>query len=376
MANELMDIDQLDFEEEEFQEPSHTAEEEIFGAQSNFTKDWVGENYHPENNSGDNNTEEETDDDFQNGEDEDIISYLLKEKGIKDPSQIKFEGENGELETRDWNSLSLEEQYNILNTPHDTSDTDLDDQEIQLINQLRLRGISPEEFVQMVKNEGAQEYASTLSPEQNYVVDDFNDEELYIYDMKARVPDMTEDELAESLQAAQANPQAFEKQIAGLREEYKRLEEEEIQQEQAINQEQQQAQFEEFQNNVYNAIGSIEDIGGSIELENEDRDLLAEFILGRDNAGVSYLGKALNDPETLVKMSWFALRGEEALDDIQNYYAEQIKIARQAGYNEGLAARDGGKAPRVAIQKPKGKNKISAFSQSGYDSIDDLDFNN
>lgn len=376
MANELMDIDQLDFEEEEFQEPSHTAEEEIFGAQSNFTKDWVGENYHPENNSGDNNTEEKTDDDFQNGEDEDIISYLLKEKGIKDPSQIKFEGENGELETRDWNSLSLEEQYNILNTPHDTSDTDLDDQEIQLINQLRLRGISPEEFVQMVKNEGAQEYASTLSPEQNYVVDDFNDEELYIYDMKARVPDMTEDELAESLQAAQANPQAFEKQIAGLREEYKRLEEEEIQQEQAINQEQQQAQFEEFQNNVYNAIGSIEDIGGSIELENEDRDLLAEFILGRDNAGVSYLGKALNDPETLVKMSWFALRGEEALDDIQNYYAEQIKIARQAGYNEGLAARDGGKAPRVAIQKPKGKNKISAFSQSGYDSIDDLDFNN
>ena len=376
MANELMDIDQLDFEEEEFQEPSHTAEEEIFGAQSNFTKDWVGENYHPENNSGDNNTEEKTDDDFQNGEDEDIISYLLREKGIKDPSQIKFEGENGELETRDWNSLSLEEQYNILNTPHDTSDTDLDDQEIQLINQLRLRGISPEEFVQMVKNEGAQEYASTLSPEQNYVVDDFNDEELYIYDMKARVPDMTEDELAESLQAAQANPQAFEKQIAGLREEYKRLEEEEIQQEQAINQEQQQAQFEEFQNNVYNAIGSIEDIGGSIELENEDRDLLAEFILGKDNAGVSYLGKALNDPETLVKMSWFALRGEEALDDIQNYYAEQIKIARQAGYNEGLAARDGGKAPRVAIQKPKGKNKISAFSQSGYDSIDDLDFNN
>lgn len=376
MANELMDIDQLDFEEEEFQEQPHTAEEEIFGAQSNFTKDWVGENYHPENNSGGNNTEEETDDDFQNGEEEDIISYLLKEKGIKDPSQIKFEGENGELETRDWNSLSLEEQYNILNTPQDTSDTDLDDQEIQLINQLRLRGISPEEFVQMVKNEGAQEYASTLSPEQNYVVDDFNDEELYIYDMKARVPDMTEDELAESLQAAQANPQAFEKQIAGLREEYKRLEEEEIQQEQAINQEQQQAQFEEFQNSVYNAIGSIEDIGGSIELENEDRDLLAEFILGRDNAGVSYLGKALNDPETLVKMSWFALRGEEALDDIQNYYAEQIKIARQTGYNEGLAAREGGKAPRVAIQKPKGKNKISAFSQSGYDSIDDLDFNN
>ena len=377
MNDELMNIDQLDFEEEELQDQPQTAEEEIFGAQSNFTKDWIGENYHPENNSGGNNTEEETDDNFQNGEDEDIISYLLREKGIKDPSQIKFEGENGELETRDWNSLSLEEQYNILQTPSDTSDTDLDDQEIQLINQLRLNGISPEEFIQMTKNEGAQEYAASLTPEQNYVVDDFNDEELYIYDMKARVPDMTEDELAASLEAAQANPQAFEKQIAGLREEYKRLEQEEIQQQQAINQEEQQQQFEEFQNNVYNAINGIEDIGGSIELEDDDKDLLAEFILGRDNAGMSYLGKALNDPETLVKMSWFALRGEEALDDIQNYYAEQIKIARQTGYNEGLAASGKEKTPKVAVRKPKTNTKpISAFSKSSYDSIDDLDFNN
>jgi hypothetical protein len=69
----------------------------------------MGENYHPENSSDDNNTGKETDDNFQKEEDEDIISYLLREKGIKDPSQIKFEGENGELETRDWNSLSLEE---------------------------------------------------------------------------------------------------------------------------------------------------------------------------------------------------------------------------------------------------------------------------
>ena len=375
MNDELMNIDQLDFDEEEFQEQPQTAEEEIFGAQSNFTKDWMGGDYHSTNSSDDDTQEEDNTNNHESGEEEDILSYLLREKGIKDPSQIKFEGENGELETRDWNDLSLEEQYNILNTPNDTSDTDLDDQEIQLINQLRLRGITPSEFIQMTKNQGAQEYASTLTPEQNYVVDDFNDDELFIYDMKARVPDMTEEELAASLEAAQANPQAFEKQIAGLREEYKRLEEEEIQQQQAINYEEQQQQFAEFQNNIYNAIGGIEDIGGSIELEDEDRDLLAEFILGKDNAGISYLGKALNDPETLVKMSWFALRGEEALDDIQNYYAEQIKIARQTGYNEGLAAANN-KQPKVAVRKSNKNQKMTAFSQKEYPSIDDLDFTN
>lgn len=376
MDDELMNIDQLDFDEEEFQEQPQTAEEEIFGAQSNFTKDWMGGDYHSDNNSDDNQPDEVDSNDSNSEVSDDIISYLLKERGIKDPSQIKFEGENGQLQTRDWNDLTLEEQYNILNTSNDTSDTDLDDQEIQLINQLRLRGITPEEFIQMTKNEGAQEYASSLTPEQNYVVDDFSDDELYIYDMKARVPNMTEEELAASLESAQANPQAFEKQIAGLREEYKRLEEEEIQQQQAINQEEQQQQFEEFQNNVYNAIGSIDDIGGSIELEDEDKDLLAEFILGKDNAGISYLGKALNDPETLVKMSWFALRGEEALDDIQNYYAEQIKIARQTGYNEGFAAAGGEKAPRVAVRKQNKPAKLTAFKQNEISSIDDLDFNN
>jgi hypothetical protein len=109
MANELMDIDQLDFEEEGMQEQPYSAEEENFGTESNFTKDWVDGSYN--SNTGLEDTSEQKEDDTtnNNGKDEDILSYLLREKGIKDPSQIKFEGENGELETRDWNSLSLEE---------------------------------------------------------------------------------------------------------------------------------------------------------------------------------------------------------------------------------------------------------------------------
>jgi hypothetical protein len=75
-------------------------------------------------------------------------------------------------------------------------------------------------------------------------------------------------------------------------------------------------------------------------------------------------------------MSWFALRGEEALDDIQKYYAEQIKVARQTGYKEGLAAAGKEKAPKLVVKKDNKKEKISAFSKSGYDSIDDLDFSN
>jgi hypothetical protein len=48
-------------------------------------------------------------------------------------------------------------------------------------------------------------------------------------------------------------------------------------------------------------------------LEDEDKQMLAYSILGQDQAGISNLAKAINDPTTLVKMMWFALNGEEAI---------------------------------------------------------------
>ena len=367
MGNEVMDIDQLNFDEEDYTQEEQTVEENSFGIPDNYSKEWMGGNNTQTTVQVEDPSLEEKDDEIS----EDILTYLLKEKGIKDPSQIKFEGENGEIETRDWNDLSLEEQYNILNTPKDTSDTDLDDQEIQLINQLRLRGITPEQFYELAKQQGVQEYTEQIQDNTPYVVDDFTDEELFLYDLKAKAEDMSDEELYKALEAAMTNESAFKKQTAGLREEYKKLEQEDKAQQQIFEAQQRQQEFVEFQNQIYDNIGTIQDIGGAIELEDEDKNLIAEFILGKDNAGISYLGKALNDPEKLIKMSWFALKGEEAFEDIQNYYAEQIKLARQNGYKEGLAAQ--GNPPTVKVQKPSREKKISAFSSSSYGSIDDLD---
>ena len=78
-----------------------------------------------------------------NGEGEDdIIVTLLKEKGIKDSSKIKFEGDNGSTEERAWKDLSREEQLNILRQstvapPPEQPDNDLTDEEIEFLNMLR-----------------------------------------------------------------------------------------------------------------------------------------------------------------------------------------------------------------------------------------------
>jgi len=49
------------------------------------------------------------------------MSDFLKTRGIDDPSKIQFEDDNGNIEEKDWNSLSKEEKFNILNTPLEQS---------------------------------------------------------------------------------------------------------------------------------------------------------------------------------------------------------------------------------------------------------------
>jgi predicted HNH restriction endonuclease len=133
-------------------------------------------------------------------------------------------------------------------------------------------------------------------PEPTYSVDDYTDDELFMYDMQARMPDLTEEELTEALESAKANEVVFNKQINGLRNEYKKLEENRIQQDQLIAQQQQEEEYNKYANAVWEGISNQEDIAGTFELEEEDKQMLANFILGRDQAGISLLGKALNDP--------------------------------------------------------------------------------
>lgn len=305
---------------------------------------------------------------------EDIITMLLKSHNIEDPTKIKFEDEEGNIQERDWDSLTREEQFNILNTPSQNSeDFGLDDNEIGLINQLRLNQMSPEEFIAYIKQQGAAEYAQSLQGEANYSVDDISDDELFIIDLQSRVEDITDEEAKIALEKAKSDQALFEKQMKGIREEYKHLEDE---RNRIASLEQQQANeenFEQFKNSVIESIQSLDKIGGlDIEMDDDDMNEVANFILSTDSAGVNYLAKALDDPQTLVRMAWFALKGDEAIDSIMEYFTDKIKEVSQKKYEEGLKDGKEGKKPKstVVVKPPKSSSQAPANKEF---SIDDLD---
>ena len=90
---------------------------------------------------------------------EDLIGNLLKRQGISDPEKIKFEGEDGIIIERSWGDLSYDEQLNILTGDSSSNpETDLDDNEIDIINAIRSSKLTPAEYIDAIKNQAINEY--------------------------------------------------------------------------------------------------------------------------------------------------------------------------------------------------------------------------
>jgi hypothetical protein len=69
-------------------------------------------------------------------------------------------------------------------------------------------------------------------------------------------------------------------------------------------------------------------------------------------------------------MIWFALKGEDAIYSLNEYYKDQISKAKQSGYQRGIeeSKNGGGNLGSKVVRKPKTK-----LSNKTYRTIDDLD---
>ena len=299
----------------------------------------------------------------------DYMSDFLKTRGIDDLNKINFEDEDGNITERSWKDLTNEEKINILNMPLETGeqekDNDLTDEEIALLSQIRQSNMTPTEYLQSISGEQVE-----LTPQ--YKIDELSDDEVYLLDLESRVGELSDEEAAQALNAVKQNEEFFKKQIEGIRKEYKEREDLKTQQEEAERERENQEAFENYQAQVVDAINGFTSIGNfDLNFEDADKEELAEFMLSRDQAGKNYLFEALQDPEILTKAAWFILNGEEAFNNISDYFAQQIKLVSENQYKKGLE--DGKKGvqtrPTVVIDN---SNKNHNTHRS-YNSINDLD---
>lgn len=262
-------------------------------------------------------------------QEDDLTTEVLKLRGINNPDKIKFEDESGAITERSWDSLTKEEQINILadQREHQETNNDLAEDEIDLINAIRNSGMSVKDYMQTITPQINQ-------PQDTNQFDAMSDEDLYAFDILNKVgnDNITDEELDAALEAAKANETLFKKTVDGLRQQYNRLQEE--QKQNIANQQQAAAQqrYQAFANVVNNQIDNFNSFAGQpIQLSNQDKDNLSEFMLALDEDGSSALGKALQDPRLLTKAAFWLLNEQELIAELQ----KQQQDAYTRGYNAG-----------------------------------------
>jgi len=268
---------------------------------------------------------------------------LLSLQGISDMNKIKFEDESGAVVEKAWSSLSNNEKLMILSHQEDP-DTSLDSAEIELINQIRESGMTPDQYIQSLQ--------TSEPPVVTYEVDNMSDDELFCIDLLDKIgsENITDEELQQALDSAKANESLFNKQVASLRVYYKDLEDKRQQQAEIEKQEAAEAEYTTFSNKIVDSIQNFNALDDTpVELSLEEMNDLANYILTRDASGYSEFGRLLNDPVQFTKAAFWMLKGPEILNEMQ----KQIKEAYLRGYNETHKTT----TPKKVFTKPASTNR-------------------
>lgn len=251
------------------------------------------------------------------------IYQFLQKRGIEDPSKIKFENDNGELEDYDFSSLTPEEQLSIL---EEVANPGLSEHETEVVNYLRQNNTNFDQVIDYFAEKRLQEYLEQNPDQvrqQVYSIDDFSDEELYLADLKSKFTSFTDEELTEKLSAAKLNEDLFKKEVDILRLAYKAEED----QERELEKQQEDQYYEDLRNNLVEVASHFNEISldyndpesDSLVIEDGDKRQILSYLLNQDADGRSQFVKDLDDPQVLIELAWYRTQGADVISGITKY---------------------------------------------------------
>ena len=144
-----MDVNEIDYFDDDIDDISQYSEPDLTG---------IDDNQEPIQATL---YEFEEDDHQMSTNEDDVITTMLKNRGIN-PTAIKMQNENGEIEEVNFNDLSVEEQLQILQDENIEESYGLDDNEINLINTLRSNNFSVEDYNNYIAKKAIEDYLYAL----------------------------------------------------------------------------------------------------------------------------------------------------------------------------------------------------------------------
>ena len=308
-----------------------TTEDEVIEQDPLGLADFINQNNSEEKEESD----KDSDNDSDQNESDDFVTSYLKQYGVSDPSKLQFEGENGEIIERDFNSLSNEEKLNVFK---DLADPGYNDYEKQVIDFLRKNNTTLDDVIAYYQQKAIDDYLNENPDKVHqrvYSIDDYTDDELYLADLKNKYPEFTDEELTSKLDSAKLNEDLFTKEVDAIRTSLKQREDDEIKQQEEL-----EAQsFQELQNNLQNAMADFTEImldpednsqdALSLQIEDADRDVMMRYLLERDKDGKSQLVRDLEDPQALIELAYYRTRERDNLTGLTRYWKKVLADERK-----------------------------------------------
>lgn len=222
--------------------------------------------------------------------------------------------------------LTKEEQLEILSSSEVTSNEDLDDSEIELINHLRTNNLTMDDFLIQYRESILAEMQKEA--EVSYDIDAYDDHELFLLDLKNKY-DLTDAELQTELEKELTNEELFNKKVTKLRAEYKQVEDQRKADEQTKFEAEREQEYNEFAQAMVEIASNVEDFHGVFLEDNEKQETLS-YLLDLDETGASQFSKDLNDPNRLYEAAWYFRYGKEAFQALESAYEAEIARMKKA----------------------------------------------
>lgn len=259
---------------------------------------------------------------------------FLKERGVRNGRTIVYEDEEtGETSEVNFTDLSKEEQLGILN---ELSDPGLTDDELNTISILRQNNMSLKDLIDYYSDQAVKNYIqnSQATEQQSYSVDQYSDDELYLADLKSRYSDMTDEELITELESAKTNEELFNKKTEAIRNHFKELELEDIKQQEEHAKQAEAEYYKAFNNTLdqfnYVPMDYKDPNAGAIQIENNEKAAIWDYIFKKDAQGLSAFAKDLNNPAKVVEMAWRMLYDADTMSDMTQYWKGELRKTRRS----------------------------------------------
>lgn len=224
-----------------------------------------------------------------------IIDEFLALNGISNGT-IKFIDDDNKETEKNFYELTKEEQLEVLNSFMQSPEQP-DTAEQQFLEYLKGNNLSVNDFLTQYKDEVVKELTAQYEP--NYEIDAYDDEELFLLDLKSKY-DLTDEELKAELEKELQNDVLFKKKVDSLRSEYKKLEDQYKETQQAEFNKQREEEYNKFADTIVDIAVKNSDFYG-IELEDSEKNEVLSFLLDLDDNGTSEFYKELNKPDRLYE---------------------------------------------------------------------------